>query len=539
MTLPVLFIVGCFAALLIWYMRRPNFTRLRLSAARFMPPLPPAQSSRTRWVPTAPMLHWRFYLRSAILGLLVAACFIFSTRAINEGRAVNLSIIVDTSHSMGVDGRRSANRVTEVLNALANHLSDLAKDAKVCFVLREVDVSVREIATPSIEALKSYKPTVRPEGADGTRLLNAAAMPSETCRPLQSVILTDRPAPAGLLASLEVPTIWLDLSKPSDNVGFVKLRGHAAPLDQHESPVVEISHYGKAPPQLSVEIKSVNGVKLVPVDVSLPSPWQLKIDVPDGPVRLTLIPGGAYGGDDRLIFTAQAAAPLKVKWKISDLLMPQIFSRDASLVDSTETPTLLVAPLSPGVESEIVGPTVFVYPGIDVSASDREKRRLGLFVEGSGLLAAVNFDLLEERMRPLDVTPLNFSPIVQDSQGDIVIAAHSNPRAVLIPGPYTTLDENGRRLWLTLLFNSLRWVLKDGDQVTPAEFVDSNGKIISNAVLESDTAAPERSVGAIEDIQPILHGKNEIPVWPWLVAAAALLLAIERMVGVGWSGSKS
>jgi hypothetical protein len=533
MIIPALLVGGCLAALLVWYMRRPNFTRLRLSAARFLPRPPPPRSPRTRWTPKAPLLSSLFYLRATILGLLAAACLLLVSVSVGEERAFRLAVVVDVSDSMGAGdgGNDPTTQVSEVLRALANHLSASADDAAVCVVLREVGASVHNVLTPTIKALRSYEPTVRAEGAHVTSLLAAARIGGEVCDPQQVLVLTDQPAPADPSAGLGERVIWLDLSRPADNVGFVALRGQAVGFDRRLRPVVEIAQFGKAPLQLRVEI--TGDTTSIPVDVSQPGPWHVVIPAPEGPARLTLAPGGAYEGDDRLAFEALAAVPLQVDWQIEALPMPRLPGWEAYSTDSEKPPGLLVAPLPLG-EPKNEGPAVFVYPGLSDSVSGDEERRIGLFVEGSGLLEAVNFDLLEDRMRPLPSQPPGFSPIIQDDRGIIVVAVRADPRTILIPGPSRSLDENGQRLWMTLLFNSLRWALNNGEDAAHAKFTDAAGIEIPNAALESDTAEPVRSVGTIEDIQPVMGAEREGQFWLWLVAAAALLLAVERLIGVGW-----
>lgn len=518
-------------------MRRPNFSRLRLSAARFLPPLPKARQSRTRWSPSAPVLSWRYYLRVSIVGLLALACLAPAFQPMGDPRAVQLAIVIDTSHSMGAGGDSAAiNRVSRTLEILADHLSGLAADAAVCLVLREVDVSIHKNLSLTIDDLRNYQTRVRAVGADGAALLRAATNSGENCDPNQAIVLTDRPAPAAPSAKVGGQVIWLDLSTPAGNWGFANFSRRAPSLVQQAPPVMEISQYGKVPRELSVLIESSAGQTRAPIDVSNRGPWQLAIDVPEGPVRLTLIPGGAYDGDDRVRFIARKRSALKVDWRIKNPPMPRHLGWEMVDNINSDAQALLVSTISPDTDYEKIGSAVLVYRGIEGDGSGIE-RRIGRFVEGSGLLEAVNFDLLEERMRASENSPAGFSPILQDEQGAVVIAARADPRAVLIPGPVGVPDGNGQRLWLTLLFNSLRWVLSGTGEVAQVNFVGPDGDLVPNAFLESNTAEAVRSVGEIRDIRPVKDNHLDAELWPWLVMLATILFAFERIVGVSWRES--
>ena len=140
-------------------------------------------------------------------------------------------------------------------------------------------------------------------------------------------------------------------------------------------------------------------------------------------------------------------------------------------------------------------------------------------------------------MQPFGELPLGFSPILKDQHGKIVMAVRIQPRAVLLPGPIGELDEDGERLWKTLLFNSLRWVLRDERKSISADFFSPSGEVVDDAFLESDTAEPVRSIGSINDIKPLQRTIEKSDLWPWFIMVAALLFALERLVGVRWHWS--
>jgi len=543
--IPALLIGAALAGLVVWYMRRPNFHRLRVSAARFLPPPPAAQSSRVRWAVSAPIKSWRFYLRLAVLALLLAASVLSLQASLRSQSSLRVAVIVDVSHSMGRCAGDEASflpQALEALSVLSDQLERTDRDANFCLVVEEVGAGRAATPISSVDGLRAYRPVARREGASIQELIAAARAERGECPPTHVVILTDAPAPAAPSLGLGSRTLWLDLAPAADNVGLVSATARSGPLSTARGLVVEIGQFGAAPDALRLNVVAADGRTTTrEIDVALPGPWRATLGDVSGEVRLELQPGGAYDGDDRATVLFAKSAALSVDWRLQYPPRPALPGwREQQVGAPVDLLVTEIDPASPEADALQADARVLVYPGLEPPTPPAQGGRIGLFTKQDGLLEAVNFDILERRMRGLESLPSDYSPILADESGRPVVALRARPRTVVVPGPISGIDDDGARLFSILLFNAVRWALEPRVAAeTPLIFRDFAGREISNASLESDTSLEPRSVGTLSDIRAVEDATETTPIWPILVLLSLLLMAVERLSVISWTGRRS
>jgi hypothetical protein len=523
-------------AIAVWYMRRPNFTRLRVSAARFLPSFKPPQEAHSVWKIAVPLMCWRFYLRLLLGGLLLASLLQWAApQTANE--ALRIAVVADVSHSMtaAIPDVKASEVLSAALAEIADRLSSLDPPPGSCIVFREAGASVRERILTEPGQLRRLQPEIQQAGAPATTLFAALRRTTPNCLALQTIVITDRPMPAIPEAADPGSLIWIDVSQVRSNVGIAALSGLGSALEAASTPVVEISGYGKPPGALTLSVETQAGQEIYTVDTTGRPPWRIPIELPSEEAILTLTPGGAYSGDDRARVRLGVAQRLVVDWQLSDFPMPSLPGWLAA--GSGEAMDLRVVEVSateaggPGI-SDI--PTVFVYPGLLSAGSVPPGEGLGVFIEQNPLLQDVNLDLLELSARPLPEMDPTMTPILRDARGVSIVAFGTVPRRVVIPGPVAEADDQISALSLTLLFNALRWVQDSDTSEAVLQYLGPDGTVIENAFFESNTHETRGSAGSLEALV-LSEGQVYVaPQWPWFVFAATLILLLERVLGVTW-----
>jgi hypothetical protein len=523
-------------AIVVWYMRRPNFTRLRVSAARFLPDFKPPQAARSVWKVAVPLMCWRFYLRLLLGGLLLASLLQWAApQSANE--ALRIAIVADVSHSMtaAIPDMTGREVLSVALAKIADRLSALDPPPGSCIVFREAGASVRERILTEPGQLRRLRPEIQQAGAPAATLLAALRRTTPNCLAPQTIVITDLPMPAIPEAADPGSLIWIDVSQIRSNVGIAAVSGLESVLEAVSTPVVEIAGYGSPPGALTLGVETQAGQQIYTVDTTGRPPWRIPIGLPSEGAVLTLTPGGAYSGDDRASVRLGAGQRLVVDWRLSNIPMPSFPGWLAAV--SGEAADLRVVEVS-ATEAGDFGmsdiPTVFVYPGLWSAGSAPPGERLGLFIERNPLLLDVNLDLLELSARPPPEMDPTMTPILRDARGDTIVAFGAAPRRVVIPGPVAESDDQISALSLTLLFNALRWAQDSDTSDAELQYLAPDGTVIEDAFFESNTFETRRSAGSLEALALSKGEAHAAPLWPWFVFAATLILLAERVLGVAW-----
>ena len=488
-------------------------------------------------------------MRSGLLVLLVLACLDAPVFQPNGGeRALHLAVVIDVSHSMSVpvDNGTALDAAVAVAENALDRLAELEPTMDRCAVLWTVDATIRYIGAIEAGGIRRHGLHPQPRGGNPMLLGQAAQAARETssrCSPTHSLVVTDRPAPADLDLELGRRTVWIDVTRPMANVGIAKVKGLASGLSDTDFPVVEIAQFGDPPDHLSLAVGSGATRRNISIDVSAPGPWHIPLILEPGPVEITLSPGGAYQGDDRVLFEYSRVPTVRVDWRLPGIKMPSVPGWIQLAESAPERPDLRVLPLAEYQVSEKLDypkepPTVLVYRGLEQGTSGASiPPKIGLFIEETALLDAVNFDVLERALgRAIVQLPKGFMPVIANDAGKPVMAIRNNPPAAIVPMLQSGEDPQLERLSLTTFFNSVRWVNSRSRRSVPIRHLDPNGQEIRNAVLESDTAEPAKLAGAVESIRPVRATNARVPLWPWLIVFALAILALERAVGVFWRG---
>lgn len=542
--IPLIGIGLALGALIIWYMRGPRFLEVRLSAARFLGRLPSAKSQRWRWSLSSPIRQWRFYLRTAWFALLAVGCLnapLFETE-IGKG-SLHLTIVIDVSHSMSVstgDGT-ALDAAVAVSEQALERLAGLDSAVDRCAMVWTVGATIRQLGTVNVGEIRRRDLRPEPEGGDPVLLGKAARASSPDCTPTHSLIVTDRPAPADLDMGLGERSVWIDVTQPAANVGISGVRGLPRSLLGGGPQAAEIVQFGTLPDHLLLSVDSGGKRRRVDIDVSTPGPWFVPLMLEPGSVELALSPGGVYSGDDRVRFEYRQVKRVQVDWHLPKIGMPSVRGWIPLMRNARDRPGLRVLPLAdhfsePDPQQVAEPPTVLVYEGFRLGfANVANGALIGLFVEDSPLLDAVSLDVLEQALEHgIDELPEGYVPVLATDADRPVMAIRFNPRAAIVPGPRIGGDPEIERLSLTVFFNAVRWVTAQSRRDVSFKHIDADGRQILDAVLESDTADPNRSAGAIESIRPVAAVSGDVRLWPWLIALASILLAWDRAMGVSW-----
>jgi hypothetical protein len=532
----IVLICAGLVAIAVWYMRRPNFTRLRVSAARFLPDFKPPQEARSVWKVAVPLMCWRFYLR-LLLGALLLASLLQCTAPQSTNGALRIAVVVDVTHSMtaAIPDVTAREVLSVALMEVADRLSALNPPPGSCIVFREAGASVRERILTEPGQLRRLRPKIQPVGAPVATLLAAIRRTTPNCLAPQTIVITDLPRPAIPEAADPGSLIWIDVSQAQSNVAIAGLSGLGSALDAASIPVVEIAGYGAPPGAVTLSVETQAGQEIYTVDTKGRPPWRIPIGLPSEEAVLTLTPGGAYSGDDRARVRLGAAQRLIVDWRLPNTPMPSLpgwlAAVSGDVVDLRVMEVSATEAGGPGV-SDI--PTIFVYPGLWPAGSAPPGERLGVFVERNPLLLDVNLDLLELSARPPPEMDPTMTPILRDARGAPIVAFDAAPRRVVIPGPVTEPDDQISALSLTLLFNALRWVQDRDTSDAVLQYLAPDGTAIENAFFESNTFETRGSAGSLEALALSEGETLTAPLWPWFVFAATLILLVERVFGVAW-----
>jgi hypothetical protein len=472
-----------------------------------------------------------------MLGGLLLASLLQCAAPQSVKEALRIAVVADVSHSMtaAIPEVKASEVLSAALAEIADRLSALDPPPGSCIVYREVGAGIRERILTEPGQLRRLRPEIQQAGAPAANLLAALRRTTPNCLAPQTIVITDLPMPAIPEAADPGSLIWIDVSQVRSNVGIASLSSLGSALEAASTLVVEIAGYGAPPGALTLSVETQVGQEIYTVDTTGRPPWRIPIGLPSEEAVLTLTPGGAYGGDDRVRVRLGAAQRLLVDWRLSDIPMPSLPGWLA--VVSGEMADLRVMEVS-ATETGSLGildiPTVFVYPGLWSADTAPSGEGLGVFIERNPLLLDVNLDVLELSARPFPEMDPTMTPILRDAQGAPIVAFGAAPRRVVIPGPVAEPDAQVSALSLTLLFNALRWVQDTDTSDVVLQHLAPDGIVIENALFESNTFETPGSIGSLEALALSEGETHPAPLWPWFVFAATLILLAERVFGVAW-----
>lgn len=563
MTLVILSILGALVAgLVVLYLVSPPVRRRRISAARFLlplpnPPRPLGGQIRLRRLITSPP----FWLQLIALALLCAAVWAATMQAPLRGpRSIGLQLMIDTSASMStIQGGVPRIELARLKAAEAITGSFAAAEGVAwCAQISSFDAEVRDRAgfgDPIQAAGQLPQVEVRPLGTNLDLLRGrlsapnppppAAASPEPDCPITDLVVISDRPAPPWV-ADLPTPVKWQDIAQPVASVGFAGIQ----PVHNRLTGAVvelryEVVAYGPQPAPSTLTISGPDGVIRDEV-IS----WADRRVLQDrfrpttpGDYTLTLSSDGAYGYDDRAQITIHGATPVALDWRLPDRSVPDLLG----WATTTNDPIVQV------IGYEAVGslsaqlPTLIIGPGY-AATEPASEQLIRYFDERSLLLADLNLDIAERAgIRGAPALPDGFTPVLSGSDNTTWIAARQpsedpsapTPAAVFIPGLPLWSDENLGAFSQTVFFNALRFLLNERQlpaiyTLTSPAAPEPEGTRLALHPGEGDTGGAPLSIGDLNRWEPAGPGVEQGSLWPLLAALAAGVLLIERLALIIW-----
>ncbi|MCP4111360.1 MAG: hypothetical protein GY749_38495 [Desulfobacteraceae bacterium] len=529
-------------ALVAVHMTRPYLENRKISSARFFKDLPRVKKGQPRLRLSNPLLSPLFFIRFAVLLLLMAALvsthFKFGT---GHSESIGMWILADTSASMSTLQNRLPRMATakEEINRVINQVKDKTRNNDLCMKLSWFDLELHDLVeTRHAGTVRQFaeKLNYRALGTDLNLIRSVLKLPEKDseCTVSHVVVITDQPAPEWV-SDQNIRVIWRDISTIEDNIGFTGIRPSRNPLTGLVQKVVVTARaFGTPPANAHLTVTGPDGnTVLSPGSNWDNNTWRgtFSPGIP-GQYELRLWPGGAYHFDDHAIINISEGQAIRVDWQLEEHDIPRqfgwiqdrinphfrIISQDKTM---DQSPTLVIGKgynHMPGPQNEIL-----------------------YFDETSPLLDDLNFDIVES-LGMYDVkVPGDFEPVLNTVGGHTWIARRKNPPAVFIPNLPTYTDDNMGRLSTTIFFNAVRWLLHERSlpplyTLTTPENPSPHGTRLALHEDEGNTAKPSNSFGQADNIQPVESGGRTKPVWPLFLAGAVLFFASERFLTVYGGG---
>lgn len=543
---------GLVAAVVVAHLAKPLVENHWLTAAQFFRVINPARTGPLRLRLGNPLRSPAFYLRLPMVLLLLLAALTSQATVLLQGgpRQVGAWLLVDTSASMTAlqDGAARAGLVRAEIEGLLRTAQDAeqrGEPVSVCWRLSTFDLERRDLllGTRQPDEIRQQIGSLEPR-ALGTdlgivrRLLEEPPDPQAACPVTHLVVIADLPPPEWLAARDDLQVIWRDIGQPVANAGFVSLRPLVNPLTGDIREIgVELRAFGEPPASATLTITAPDGnvTQRVarwepdgrwyePLRPTLPGQYALKLDPPD-----------AYLFDDVAMVNVPERGTIRVDWQLPDRRWPDLLH----WLPDTARPDLrvLTEDALAGAPSDGV-PTLFVGNGYELPPPGAEPIPISDFVDGSGLLADLNFDVVETLAPPvagsMRTPPPGFRPILRQGPDRVWLAQREQPPAVYIAGLPLTGDDDRGRLSLTVFFNAVRQLLRNRpippayELTTPANPVPEGIRLALHED-EGNTVQAPRSLGVPADLLLTRQDSRE-PRWPLFLMAAAVLFAMERLL---------
>jgi hypothetical protein len=527
------------AALVIIYMARPNFRRAVLSAALFFRDDPVLGStSRIAW--STPRPTPLFYLQlSVLLLLLLAVPHCPAAAVMDRSIKTGVRVLVDRSASMSTK-QNDMTRFDAAIAALRS-VAAAQQSAIACFTLSAFDLELTVIAENVTNAGELFdlvsRLRPRPLGTDLSLVQRALAEPPPAapgaCATGATIVVSDMPAPPwmeGRNGPAAQGDVWIDVSQPAPNAGIVDLIDDRDRVSGKVERVrILVATFGGPPTSnVTLTVRSPDGaVRARPieawdgpagsVDVILTSPGRYTFQVD---------PGGAYRFDDEAAIDVPPSGPVRVDWRASR----REWITRLGWTEARDNPDLRVLPSIEMLDSR---PAIVVGSGYAPRGGPAQP--VTTFLETSALVTGLNLDVAERSgMKGVPALPPAFAPVLSGPAGVIWIAERATPAAAFVPGLPLDGDGNVARFSSAVFLNAARWILERRPRpplftLTSPEQPEPSGSRIALHPDEGNTARTPRSAGTFDPRAPRgRQAERRLPLWPWLVGAAALVFLTER-----------
>jgi hypothetical protein len=328
--------------------------------------------------------------------------------------------------------------------------------------------------------------------------------------------------------------VWIDVSQPAPNAGIVDL------VDSRDRVSGEVrgvrvvvgTFGGMATSNVTLSVRSPDGtVRAYPVaawegptgsvDVSLSLPGRYAFHVN---------PAGAYRHDDAAEIDVPRSGPVRVDWRVGR----REWLTRLGWVGDRDHPDLRVLPSIEMLDSR---PAIVLGSGYGPRIGPAQP--VTTFLETSPLVAGLNFDVAERSgMRGAPALPPGFTAVMSGPEGAVWIAERATPVAAFLPGLPLDGDDNVARFSSTVFLNAARWILERRPRpplftLTSPEQPEPSGNRLALHPGEGNTGRTPRSVGAFDPRAPRgRQSERRLPLWPWLVGAAALIFLTERSLAL-------
>ncbi len=529
-------------ALVAVHMTRPYLENRKISSARFFKDLPRVKKGQPRLRLSNPLLSPLFFIRFAVLLLLMAA--LVSTHfKFGAGRAESLGmwILADTSASMSTLQNRVPRiaAAREEINRLIKQVKDKIQNNNLCLKLSKFDLELHdEMEIQHADTVRQFaeKLNYRALGTDLNLVRSILKMSEKDskCIVTHVVVITDQPAPEWVLDQ-NIQVIWRDISTIEDNIGFTSIRPSRNPLTGlvHKV-IVTVRAFGTPLANAHLTITGPHGNTVMSTGLNWNNnTWRGTFSPGiSGQYKLRVWPGGAYRYDDQATIDISEGQAIRVDWQleghdipgqlgwIQDRINPhfRVIAQDKPV---DQFPTLVTGKgyqHMPGFQTEIL-----------------------YFDETSPLLDDLNFDIVESLGLPGVKVPKGFEPVLDTVGAHTWIARRNDPLGVFIPGLPTYTDDNMGRLSATIFFNAVRWLLHERPLPPLYTLTTPENPIPGRTCLalhedEGNTAKPSSSFDQVGNIKPVKSRARTKPVWPLFLAGAVLLFTVERFLSAYGGG---
>lgn len=545
-----LLMAGLIVGLVVFYLTRPYFRRINLSASRFVQPSPANRAADRRFSLRSLLLSPPFYLQLLVLVIALLAFLLPACRDAGATTGIALAVAIDTSASMTTtegDATRYDLALAEA-DRLAAALTQLPAGQLTCLEAYAFDDERRPLGATTPGALPALLAGVAPRPLPtDLPLLRSLAEPVEghDCPLTHLIVLTDQPAPEWVEKTpLGANLIWRGVGQPVTNVGLLSLEyTQAVQFGGVGNVLVEVAAYAADGPPATTTLRITDPSGQVwpdrIIDWAQPGSNRLLLSpTVSGRYRLELVPGDAYAYDDMALIDVEIPEGVRVDWRLSDRTFPDAMGWrlgdgpvDLRVVGYVADPPTLLGRLAEDVPTLIVG---------DAYRRAPSPARVDFFVEAHPLLADLNFDVAESLaiagVSLAEETQLD--PVLAGDSGPepraaVWLAVRQSPPAAYVPGLPDNSDPNLGAFSLTVFLNAVRWLLQAREPAalftpTTTDQPEPAGTRLALHRGEGDTARPADSVGDFTDLRPGAVVAEGSPVWPMIVALLAVVLLIER-----------
>lgn len=546
---------GAIAGLVVLYLTNPYYERFELSAARFFETTETHSEPMFKLRFKSLLLSHAFYLQLAMLLLLLLALVLtqYRQRVTSEGETIGVWIALDRSASMSTrqGGRTRMELAHDAVDELVAQLRDVEDDAHICLRLATFDLeatldgqayTLDQISAAAARVLHSQLGTDLQQVK--AIIAKGRASADAVCPLTHLVVLSDRSAPewlndlvAGNGDQEEDPivVVWQTVGEPLPSVGITNITGGGAdPFSGGAAVNIELTAYLAPPSTLIITVSDPDGQSILQEPVQ----WgQTKTHIVSftpqrsGAYTIELSDDGVYAYDDRVTIVVDTSQQLRVDWRLADRTLPDLFGWQ----QDSATPHLRVQEY-PAEIGDV--PTLLV---ADLYASSAPSfGEIDYFDERSPLLEGASLDVIEQiPAHGLPQPPIGeLLPALYGLNNKYLLAASDEPLAAVIPGlpigvPAPSGNPNLDALSATLFFNAVRFLLQERKPpalytvTTPEEPLPDGNRLVLHPD-EGNTGMVAQGFGAWADIEPVSGVAVDQPIWPYLIAATAMVVTIER-----------